>query len=88
MEWEQPAAYISSHAGRTGWAHNRDDQMRVVIYNTKSGLYFKAPDRWVKNQGEAFVFADKSTAIKFYETHYLPDTKILELSEQKDRPKP
>jgi hypothetical protein len=51
--------------------------MRVLIYNGQTGLYFKAPGAWTEEKNDAFVFADRSTAIKFYETHYLPGARIV-----------
>jgi hypothetical protein len=53
------------------------NDMRVLIYNAQTGSYFKAPGLWTKEKAEAFIFGDKSTAIKFYETHYLPGASIV-----------
>jgi hypothetical protein len=58
--------------------------MKVVIFDGKRGLFFKAPGEWVKLKNEAFVFADRSTAIKFYENHYLPDARIIQWTPGED----
>jgi hypothetical protein len=53
-------------------------QMKVVLQNKKTGLFFKSPAVWTDRKSEAFVFQDSAAARDFYLKHYIPDVEIVQ----------
>ena len=51
--------------------------MRILIHNTKTGLYLAEGDQWVEKAADARDFQHALTAIQYATDHNLADVEMI-----------
>jgi hypothetical protein len=51
--------------------------MRVLLRDTSTGLYFRAPKIWTAETGKAQTFRHSAEAMNFARQHHLPHAEVV-----------
>jgi hypothetical protein len=57
--------------------------MRIVLQNSKTGLYLKSLNKWTPHSNEALAFVDPVRAHDYSVCHRLAETVIVPLPERR-----